>query len=345
MTAEELPRPYPPSWVDRFISWMEAMPGPYWLALLVLFLLLGGQNQLVFWISGQNPWGVIDPQLFLYQLFTVEVLYFMNYLDRDASRALRAFRSLINVSEEEMGQLQYKFTHLPSRPVLGLTAFGILVGAYYSYSVEQFYSDSYSLNLQTIYGVIGFAIPMILALVFCYRIVSQLRMVNRLYASAVELDLFNLDPVYALSTHTAKAGLIFLFLIYSNSVIAPGSIQVPTALIATIVISILSFAAFVLPLVGVNRRLVAEKKSMLQGVNARLKEAFTRLERDFDNRVMEDMQGLQQAITNLERQRSFIEKIPTWPWQPSTMRGFVSAMLLPILIWVVQQVLERILVF
>ncbi len=34
-------------------------------------------------------------------------------------------------------------------------------------------------------------------------------------------------------------------------------------------------------------------------------------------------------------------RIPTWPWRPETLRAFVSAVLLPIALWVAVTVLER----
>jgi hypothetical protein len=235
-------------------------------------------------------------------------------LDKDAARALREFRPLLNLSDEEFGNLEYRFTHQPARQVLALTVLGILLGTSYSYSVQPLNRDDLRVFFLSVYGVVGFAIPMILALVFGYRIVNEMRTVRRLYASATNLDLFNLDPVYALSTHTAKTGLIFLILVYSNLLLSPGSIEIPTALFTTIVISVLSFASFLLPLRGINQRLVREKNAMLGRVHARIKEAFARLEARFDDKDLGDMPELEKAISSLERQKAFLESIPTWPW-------------------------------
>ncbi len=341
MPEEKTARPFTPSWVDRFIDWLEDLPGPAWIAYLVFFLLLGAQSHLIEWISGRVAWGEFQVQLFTYQLFNAEILFFLSYLNRDAARALEDFHPLLNVSKQELARLQYRLSHLPARPVLYLTLAGVVLGGLFFYNVEQFAGATAPLNFVLIYGAFGFGIPMVFALVFCYRIIIQLRTVRWLYATAPELDLFHLDPVYALSAHTAKTGLIFLFLVYSNLLLSPGSIMVPTALVTTILLSVLSFAAFVLPLRGVNRRLVAEKKALLRQVNARIRTAFDRLEKTFDRGELSGMPEMEKAILNLQHQKNFIDKIPTWPWQPTTMRGFLSAMLLPILIWIVQQVLSR----
>jgi hypothetical protein len=36
-----------------------------------------------------------------------------------------------------------------------------------------------------------------------------------------------------------------------------------------------------------------------------------------------------------------LARVPTWPWPPSTLRGFVIALVIPILIWLVQFGLQR----
>lgn len=345
MTKDDPAPPFPPSWVDRFTDWIETLPGPFWLAVLILYFLLSAQAHLMFWIFGSLAWGEVDPAQFVYHLFTAEVLFFYQYLDKDATRALLEFRPLLNLADEEFDDLRYQFTHQPARLVLLLTVLGIFLGTYYSYSVQLLDGGALRFSFESAYGVIGFAIPMILALIFGYRIVRQMRTVRRLYASATNLDLFNLDPVYALSAHTAKMGLIFLILTYSNLLLSPGSIEIPTALFTTIVVSLLSFAAFILPLSGINRRLVAEKKAMLLNVHLRIKQAFAHLEAGVEQMDLGGMPELEKTISSLEREKAFIEKIPTWPWQPATMRGFLSAMLLPIIVWLIQQVLDRYLSF
>jgi hypothetical protein len=49
------------------------------------------------------------------------------------------------------------------------------------------------------------------------------------------------------------------------------------------------------------------------------------------------------TLAALERGRTAIERIPTWPWRPETLRGMVGALVLPIMIFTVQRVLGRLL--
>ncbi|NIM93672.1 MAG: hypothetical protein GTO18_08165 [Anaerolineales bacterium] len=334
-------RPYTPSWVDRLTDWIEALPGPSWIIYLVLFFLSGSLNQLVAWIAGTVAWGEFDIYLFLNNLFTVEILFFFKFLDEDARKALEEYRPLLSTSEEDYTRIEFELTNQPARPVMLWTIIGVLLGFSQAYSVGMMNNGTIELSPLVVYEFIGFAVPTALALVFVYRIIRQLRIVNGLYESATEIDLFNLDPVYALSSHTAKTGLIFLLLVYTNLLLSPQSIQIPTALMITIVISALSFSAFILPLRGINQRLVSEKKNILREIHLRIKKVYARIDSDVDNDELDEMDRLDKTTLNLERQKAFVEKIPTWPWQPATIRGYLSAMFLPILIWIIQQVLER----
>jgi hypothetical protein len=190
-------------------------------------------------------------------------------------------------------------------------------------------------------GYFDFAFQISLALIFGYRIIRQLRMVSRLYETTSNIDLFNLEPVYALSTHTAKTGLIFLLIVYSNLILSPDTLQFSVAFIMLAILTLIATAAFFLPLRGINKRLVDEKKGMLREIHQRIKTGFGKVERSFDGDSLGEISELRTAISALEGQKAYVEKIPTWPWQPSTLRGFLTAVLLPLGIWGVQQVLYR----
>ncbi len=166
-------------------------------------------------------------------------------------------------------------------------------------------------------------------------------MVSRLYEIASNIDLYDLEPVYALSSHTAKTGLIFLLIVYSNLLLSPDTLQFSAVFIMLVILTLIATAAFFLPLRGINKRLVDEKKGMLREIHQRIKTGFGKVERSFDGNSLTEISELRTAISALEGQKAYVEKIPTWPWQPSTLRGFLTAVLLPIGIWGFQQVLYR----
>ena len=59
------------------------------------------------------------------------------------------------------------------------------------------------------------------------------------------------------------------------------------------------------------------------------------------NESYDKLGGVEQGINTLFTMRERLEKVPTWPWRPGTPRNFASAVLLPLLIWAVQQAAGR----
>lgn len=49
------------------------------------------------------------------------------------------------------------------------------------------------------------------------------------------------------------------------------------------------------------------------------------------------------AIAALMRERELIKSVSTWPWDPRMIRGFASALLLPVFLWLITRLLERLL--
>jgi len=55
------------------------------------------------------------------------------------------------------------------------------------------------------------------------------------------------------------------------------------------------------------------------------------------------MSDINDALTSLDTERRLIEERPTWPWSPGTPRAVAAGLLLPLLIWGAQRVLEDLL--
>ncbi|MGB3904338.1 MAG: hypothetical protein WBB22_05400 [Anaerolineae bacterium] len=58
---------------------------------------------------------------------------------------------------------------------------------------------------------------------------------------------------------------------------------------------------------------------------------------------LEGMENLNLAIASLEIEQNALSRIPTWPWQPETVRLLITALLLPLGLWITQLVLQAIL--
>jgi hypothetical protein len=47
--------------------------------------------------------------------------------------------------------------------------------------------------------------------------------------------------------------------------------------------------------------------------------------------------------SDLEIEENALKKVSTWPWQPETARYLVSALFLPLVIWLIQFVVQSVL--
>jgi hypothetical protein len=108
-------------------------------------------------------------------------------------------------------------------------------------------------------------------------------------------------------------------------------------------IAVLSVGVFVLPIVGIQDHLEHEKNRVLGEINELLAMAVGRLHVRVRGAEYSGMQQAEAAIAALIRERDLVSKVSTWPWDPRTVRGFASAMLLPLFLWVVTRLLERLL--
>jgi hypothetical protein len=60
---------------------------------------------------------------------------------------------------------------------------------------------------------------------------------------------------------------------------------------------------------------------------------------------MQDMEAIKHTLDGLIAERGVLEKVSTWPWEPETVRVVVTALLLPVVLWIITRILERLLVF
>jgi hypothetical protein len=173
-----------------------------------------------------------------------------------------------------------------------------------------------------------------------FQTIRQLRRVNDLHQRADKIDLFQLEPVHAFSSLTARTGIgLILFIVYSGLV---ESSNITDANLAGLVIfGVLAVFVFTLPLLGMRKRLKIEKAQLIGEVNERIKVTIGRIHDQVDSNQHEKVGELRTAMSALIEERNLIATISTWPWDPSTLRGFASTLLLPIFLWLITSLLER----
>ncbi|MCC7352471.1 MAG: hypothetical protein IT330_01845 [Anaerolineae bacterium] len=352
--SDDSATPYPPSWLDRLMNWVDRLPIPAWafyLSLTVVSILLVNTMR---WLETARAVGTLD----LVRSFGVTVGFYclalMHYLDRTAGIALDAFRSELALNEVEYSRLRHEFTIMPAHRTLwlGVVAIGLGLGLMgFFLLTESATRAGLRFSLRSDFLVLGMSLGQnIFVVTFLYHTVRQLVMVHRIYAAVAHINLYQLEPVYALSNLTARTSVGFLLILYVGIVVEPRVVLRQAPVITTILgVQGLALVTFVAPLMRMHQMLAREKKRLTADANRRLDAASAELYRRLDAGDLASMDGLNKGIASLIVLRDDIAKIPTWPWQPGTFRGVLSVLVLPILLpvalWLIQRILERLVVF
>lgn len=339
--------PYAPSWLNRLIDWIESLPGPTWAAYSVLALVSVVFSNTQGWASGSEPGGPISPDLTYWGVFLVALIWIVAHLNRVADAAFEGFRPALEMPEASLEALRYRLVVLPSGPAWLVTIAGFVLPPLY------YVADPVGA------GVVGFSPPQLalrglsegfssaVLLLIVLQLGRQLRTVDAIVASATRVDLFQPGPVYAFSRLTSRTAIALVVLIGTSTAVAA-----PTALNSTslvlwgpwiVGIPLFAIAAFVLPLRGMHERLVGEKDRLQAGTEARLKSLLTRIDRTVDDGSLSDADALNKMLATLLQERDVIARLPTWPWSPTTLRAIITAIAVPLLLFLAQRFLSQVL--
>lgn len=341
------PPPYAPGWINRLNAWVDRLPGPSWSFYLGLALVLMLVLALVPWIEGALSLGTLLPAQLFMPAMIILLLAMPHYLDNRSESALAAMRPILKANEEEYSRLRYEITTLPAWPTLlaslATVILILLLGAIggRESSLEAFAPWPVSGNLVYLVYLIGFwnfgA--------FAYHTIHQLRVIHRIYIRHTRVNLFRLRPLYAFSSITALTAVTLAIITYGWQVLNPEGLQSldMTTIGLVFLITALALAAFVWPLLGIHRLLVEEKGRLQDECSDRLEAAIAELHRRLDGGELEGMAELNVALANLEIEHGALDRIPTWPWQPETPRLLITALALPLGLWILQYILQLLL--
>jgi hypothetical protein len=338
-------RPYPPSWLDRLTDWVESLSVPAWLIYGIVALLLPTLYSILKWFEGTYPLGAVEPFLLFNTGVNAYIVAMMHYLDKSAASALAKFRPALIAEPAKEQELAYRLTTLPARPTLWVTAFGIAYSIVNSWFIVQRLSVLHMpifVAASSAWFEASIAIISNLALVLLvYHTIHQLSMIRLIHANYTRIDLFNLPPLYAFSRLTAQTAIGWIALIYLFILFQPNIGAFPIAITTSIILGVLALATFIWPLLGIHQLLNEEKSRAKVEVAQRLKNSFAELHRRIDMDQIDQVATYVGAMGGLKQEMEMLDKIPTWPWQFETLRNVLTAILLPVLLWFINRLLEH----
>jgi uncharacterized membrane protein len=324
--------PYPASVVDRFLRWIERIPVPAWTFYLALLATLIVFFHGLAWLEGELRVGTFEVYRSSVPVYPVASLALVHYLNRAARRALAAFRPALGASDIGYAQFEYMLVTLPRRGTWVTLSLSLLFTvAYFNftpYLVVLFRRSPWVAVVES--AVYAFAFGMV-AVLF-YHTIHQLRMVSRIHASATNVNLFRLTPLYAFSGLTAQTGIGLLLMNYFGVLTDPATFENLALFTLTIAASLITVVCFIVPLLGMHARIVAEKKRERAEASNRLEATIRELYARADTRDLEGADQLNNLMASLVVTLEYVEKIPTWPWERGTLLSFVTVFVLPVVV-------------
>jgi hypothetical protein len=337
----DAPAPYRPSVLVRLFAAIERLPFGGWWVYPVLYLALAAYEQAALWLTGASPVGAVSLDAATAVAFGPLLLAATHYLVRTAARAMDTFQPASGLSDAEFAARRYELVTVPAGELWLPTALGAAVGigSILTASPEGLapFGSKVTSTLVVLgpAAVLGYAAAMVLL----YQSIRQLRHVARLLDEASAIDLFDTSPLFAFSRLTASVGLVVVFVAYyafaTNAAYQLGNVLAIGVIVANVILGIV---VFVVPLLGVHDRLVDEKAALVRGVDQRFGALRAELYGRVDASNISGAKEVVDTLGGLELIRQRIDKLPTWPWPPALLRGFVSAILLPIVVYLLTRV-------
>jgi hypothetical protein len=340
---------YPPGWADRLNNWVDSLRIPPWAFYLLVWMTLFVIETGVSWYGGVYPVGTIFPYHLIFTGIVIYGIAMIHYLDGVARHSLKAFRPALIGDDTDFARLEYKLTTMPMRSSVLASICGLCFGVPIALSL----GDSPTLRLTKLMdsapsgalNIVLLSIIWSVMGVFAFHTARQLYLVSRIYAVSTHVDLFRRGPLYAFSGLAARTAVAVAILPYAGIISRPAVTENVAILWTAIGLTVAGLAIFVWPLLGVHRLMEAEKKRLLDENGHEMKAAIADTHRRLDAQDLSGMDNLKYALDNLVTEQTVINKISTWPWQVGTVGVLATALLLPVLLWIVERLLERLMGF
>jgi hypothetical protein len=343
-TTDREERPYKPSWIDRFTDWVERLPVPGWVFYMGLGLALVLVQVLFLWLDGGLiVAGQLLPVMVFNALFTAFPPALIHVLDNQAVSALHTMKPTLKVTKARFDDLRYRLSTMPARATLIAGLFMLI----FAILMEQLWIAPIrfaALEQVPIFAVVFHIVdktPALMLGALFYHTIRQLRLVNTIHANHTRVSLFNLGPLRAFSQLTASTAMGLVVGIYAWMLINPELLADPLSIGFVGLFSVLAVAVFVWPLWSAHRLMEIEKARMLHEVDLHSQTVFSEFNQLLSDGDHTALERLNRTISSLEIQHRRISAIPTWPWRPETARVALSAIALPLVLTILQLLLQQ----
>jgi hypothetical protein len=334
------------SMVDRLVTFVDRLPGPAFLWFGALSIALVVIAHAWVWAAGGRRVGELEIEVIPPALIMGYFLWLVHLLNRVASLAFDSFRPALGGTAAEQEHYRSQLTSIPDRIAIVAVVVVVFVLNLAYFGTIRPLRPPLPVTVEIASGILYVLAAASLGLFVIFDI-RQLRLVSRLSALAANVDIFKPGPVTALSrlTATPAIGILAFVAVYAltTSITVPTTEQaaLPAFIAEEVALILLAVASFVLPLRVMHGRLVDEKNDLLGEAQDRLKATLTRLHDAVAANDLSNADQLNKTLSSVLAERDVLAKLPTWPWSTATFRGVASAVLLPVVIFVITRLIDQ----
>lgn len=335
------------SWPDALIAAIDRLRPPAWVTYAAVAGCAALLVHILLWVTGglgRGQFSVSYAALAGWGIFCFAAL---DYLNRVAVRAVVAFRPATDLSEEDARLLTRRLTSLPPIAAwLALPLGAAWAAAIYASDPTFFGLATGRASLDAVIRLIGWT-NTVAPVLATMRALLILMTVGRAHERITHLNLFAPDPLFAFSALTVRLALAFITLTSLFSLTFPTVTANPVSLVYIFaVVAPLSLVAFFLPLMGIHEAMAREKRCLRAEVRARVERVLEAIHGLADGERAPELGAIQvqkELLAALLIEEDAIQETPTWPWRPNTPRNLLLTVLLPLAIFVAQNLLGRLL--
>jgi hypothetical protein len=342
-TTEWTP-PFRRSWVNWLIERVEALPAPPILVYGAAVVVTIGIDLAVSWGSGGLPVGEFDVSLIIDSLYPAASLALLHVIVATTRSALHAARPVLGLDEEGFRRLEWEMTNVPAPVgvvvILALLALGP-VGAIWWRSLPSVTGTTAAvLAWDSLVFIGGYGVFSMVAI----NAVRQLLAIGRIGEMA-RVDILSPGPLSRFADVTARTAIGLALAVVLGLAARLSILPNPPALITIAGVGWMVFAVavFVLPLQGIHRRLDAEKRVLTEEADRHLKTILAQLHAAIDHDDLANADALNKMLLSVSHERDLVARLPTWPWSAGTLRGFVTVVIVPIAVFLITRLLDRLL--
>jgi hypothetical protein len=344
MTQQNETLPFRASWMNRLNTLIEKFPQPFWMYYLSFALLIFMVITATKWADGAYPTGTFYLPHALFAGAAAYTLGLIHWLVRGIPNSFKLMRPVLKNDEANFDELLYRLSNAPSTPVLLGSFLGLLWGIFLQQVLLKPLMTTLKLSTSPLSSIVDSCVLALTWVVLGGGIVCLihlLRTINLIYLSYTHIQLFQPQPLYTLSNLAGRSALGVAIYALLWVALTPGTANAPAILGMLLFIEGLAAATFLIPLVGVHQLLLSEKHQLQESVGKRLHRIMAEIHDRIESGDTTGIDFLQKQMSILQTQQAILEKAPTWPWHPDTVRLVATSILIPVLVFIAQRMLGQ----